>query len=170
MKNQKGFTLVELMVVLAIIGVLSSFGISRYLGAIANARDTIRIGDIRNIETMLLWLTQGGVAPNVTDLQNAIKANNGWELIINPSWLDAAKCIDWVGDGGQTCGYKYATCDEGFLLQTNFESGSNITKYKNDEVSGSPTDGTNYDNGNVDTYEIGNCTGTVNAFDSIEEV
>jgi type IV pilus assembly protein PilA len=54
MKNQKGFTLVELMVVLAIIAILSTAGISQYGRFIKSARDTTRLSDLQALNVVLL--------------------------------------------------------------------------------------------------------------------
>ena len=58
MKNKKGFTLVELMVVMAIIAILSTAGISQYGKFIKSARDTTRIADLNAINVALLQSIQ----------------------------------------------------------------------------------------------------------------
>ena len=49
-KNQKGFTLVELMVVVVIIGVLVAIAIPLYNNATASAKDNTQAANIRIIE------------------------------------------------------------------------------------------------------------------------
>lgn len=50
-KNQKGFTLLELLVVIGIIGLLASILVINLTSARRRARDTKRIADIRNLQT-----------------------------------------------------------------------------------------------------------------------
>ena len=50
-KKQKGFTLLELLVVIGIIGLLASILVINLTSARKRARDTKRIADIRNIQT-----------------------------------------------------------------------------------------------------------------------
>ncbi|MFA6463475.1 MAG: prepilin-type N-terminal cleavage/methylation domain-containing protein [Candidatus Paceibacterota bacterium] len=48
-KQNAGFTLIELMVVIAIIGIFSAVAIPSYLSSKAKSRDSIRLGDLKNI-------------------------------------------------------------------------------------------------------------------------
>lgn len=52
MKNN-GFSLIELLVVVTVIGILTSLGISSFKGAQAKARDSIRQTDLKNLATAL---------------------------------------------------------------------------------------------------------------------
>lgn len=78
MKNQKGFTLVELMVVMAIIAILATAGITQYTGFIKNARDTTRTLDLKAIETVIVGeMSSTGRAPDNTDINDILKEKAG---------------------------------------------------------------------------------------------
>jgi len=51
--NLKGFTLVELIVVITIIGILATVGVGSYSNVLKTARDTKRKSDLRDIKTAL---------------------------------------------------------------------------------------------------------------------
>lgn len=51
--NKSGFTLIEMLVVVAIIGILSTFVLTELTGVRGNVRDTKRIADIRIIQAAL---------------------------------------------------------------------------------------------------------------------
>lgn len=161
MKNQKGFTLVELMVVMAIIAILSTAGISQYGKFIKAARDTTRVADLNALNIVILDSIQAtGIVPaNAGALKLKIKEVAGKN--IQDPLPGASACLQ----GGTTytvtsCNYKYIACDggTGYILATSFESKNNVdNKYKKDDVSSSATTSLLSDN----LYEIGSC----NAFD-----
>jgi prepilin-type N-terminal cleavage/methylation domain-containing protein len=64
MKNNKGFTLIEMLIVIAIIAILSGIVLVGVAGFQASARDARRIADIRNTQNLLeLYYTEHGSYP-----------------------------------------------------------------------------------------------------------
>lgn len=47
---QAGFTLLEILVVVALIGVLMTIGTSAYINAVRHGRDSRRVGDLKTIQ------------------------------------------------------------------------------------------------------------------------
>lgn len=164
-KNQKGFTLVELMVVMAIIAILSTAGISQYGKFIKSARDTTRTADLNALNIVILDSIQakGTVPADAQAFSEKIKEIAG-KFIVDP--LDGkTACLD--GDGEvATCGYQYAICDgwTGYLLATKFESKNNTEgKYGKDDVSSSDQESVVND----DFYELGSCNTIDETYESI---
>jgi prepilin-type N-terminal cleavage/methylation domain-containing protein len=78
MKKQKGFTLIELMVVMAIIAILATAGLSAYTNYIKNARDSARLSIASQVETAVnsLMGSNGGVPPTATELLAELERMN----------------------------------------------------------------------------------------------
>ena len=84
LRNSKGFTLIELMIVVVIIGILAALAIPRFTQASARAKEKEADGILKQIYT----------------LQNAYYANNGTYANDN----DALKTVGW--DENTTAGLK----------------------------------------------------------------
>jgi type IV pilus assembly protein PilA len=66
MKNHKGFTLIELMIVVAIIAILAAIALPAYQNYIARSQVTAGLADIRGGVTAFEELVQRGSAADVT--------------------------------------------------------------------------------------------------------
>lgn len=65
-QNQRGFTIVELLIVIVVIAVLAAVGLVAYNGVQQRARDTKRAADIDNVKDMLeIYKAQTGTYPAV---------------------------------------------------------------------------------------------------------
>ena len=99
-KNAKGFTLIELMIVVAIIGILASVAIPQYQNYIARTQVTRALGEIASLKTSVEENLMRGSYPNAAatvgftgSTLNATSSVNIWhssmtakpEVMFNPS-------------------------------------------------------------------------------------
>lgn len=76
--QQKGFTIVELLIVIAVIGILAALVLNTFVGVQRRARDTERQTDINAIATQLeVFYNDQGHYPTLANLQDATP-NTGW--------------------------------------------------------------------------------------------
>lgn len=149
MPNQKGFTLIELMVVIAIIAILSAIGIPAYQSYISKAALTDMLqtfGHYRN-NIELCALTQGGMescnsnshdipGPSTTryigemNVTRGVVALAGREsllgliVVLTPHWRNTDGAIHWTRHCSVTDNSKLlSACEEVFR----FESAPNGT-------------------------------------------
>lgn len=67
--NQKGFTIVELLIVIVVIGILAALVISTFSGVQARARDAQRQTDIKSLSTQLeVFYTDNGGYPILSNV------------------------------------------------------------------------------------------------------
>lgn len=95
-QNQKGFTLIEILVVVVILAILGTIGVSVYSGAQKNARDSKSQAEIisiaKSIETARTTADSGAVRYNYTS------ANFTTDFKVIPSGINYVYCLR-SGDG-----------------------------------------------------------------------
>lgn len=76
-KGKKGFTLIELVIVIAILGILAGIAIPRFLDATATARGAKIVADLRTIDSaIVIYNAKTGKVPSATtDLTTASDAS-----------------------------------------------------------------------------------------------
>ncbi len=92
-KRDEGFTIVELLIVIVVIGILALLVITTYSGIQAKARNAKRQSDLKSLQTQIeAFFSQNGYYPNLTDLNSATWRSGG----ANPNMksLDVTALID----------------------------------------------------------------------------
>lgn len=170
--NKKGFTLVELMVVMAIIAILATAGISSYGSYIKRARDTARFADMKAIETALIsYQSVNGRYPTSDDPADATFVVNALQEFEGFKVDPADQTTGCYADKDDTallgeCGYFYTQCDGGgsYRLTVRFEDKANVGKYSDDD-DGDPEATVGNGGGEGGSYILGSYTSTATCLD-----
>lgn len=139
-KAQQGFTIIELLIVIAIIAILAGLVLNNFKGAQAKARDTQRVTDINNIHSKLEeYYNERGGYPNTfsqTDLpgidaSSLTDADNATITINTAGAADEAGADAYTAGVGNTGEYRYSafptgctTNCTGYVLKTFIENPS----------------------------------------------
>ncbi len=95
-RNSKGFTLIELMIVVVILGILASTIMPRLLNRPEQARRTKAKIDIRNIESVLaLFKTDTGRFPTTSEGLEVLVTNPGIKSYNPDGYLDKVPLDPW---------------------------------------------------------------------------
>lgn len=125
-KQQSGFTIVELLIVIVVIGILAAITIVAYNGIQAKASDTRMKSIASQIEkALLLWNTDSNVPPK-----------GGWSSTVA---FNGTNCSD--GTGGWLYTGAYVCAVEDLLRSNNYIPAGLITGAPINKGYGSPTNG-----------------------------
>ncbi|AHB41927.1 hypothetical protein RAAC3_TM7C00001G0054 [Candidatus Saccharibacteria bacterium RAAC3_TM7_1] len=87
-QRHKGFTIVELLIVIVVIAILAAITIVAYNGIQQRARDSIRSQDLATIKKALLTYdaAYGGVK-KVSSYNSSGSSHGGWDVSTDANWL-----------------------------------------------------------------------------------
>ena len=146
-KAQKGFTIIELLIVIAIIAILALLVLNNFQGAQAKARDQQRTTDINNIHSKLEeFYNENNYYPNTFTASTfagldaeALKDPIGGDSIdiatpVADATTAAAAGTDPAADAASSASYRYVpfptSCTNnctGYVLKTSIEKPSSTT-------------------------------------------
>jgi prepilin-type N-terminal cleavage/methylation domain-containing protein len=139
-KKQQGFTIVELLIVIVVIGILAALVITTFNGIQQKGRDTERQTDIKALHGQLeAYYAQNGRYPTLTNVNDATFRS------ANMKGLDAEALQDPKG-AGQTLvaapaanSYAYAVTPSGCDNTTTDCTGYTLTATLEGQIEGSST-------------------------------
>jgi prepilin-type N-terminal cleavage/methylation domain-containing protein len=88
-KRNQGFTIVELLIVIVVIGILALLVITTYSGIQQKARNSKRQADLSSLQTQLeAFFSQNGYYPSLTDLKSDTWLNTNMKSLDKNALID----------------------------------------------------------------------------------
>lgn len=115
--NSKGFTIVELLIVIVVIGILALLVITTYSGIQAKARNSQRQTDIQSLQTQLeAYFSQNGYYPSLANMNSSSWLSTNMksldqEALADPSAANGSKTLVNSDDPSKAYGYVVTTSD-----------------------------------------------------------
>jgi len=103
--TKSGFTIIELLIVIVVIGILAGLVLNTFRGIQARARDTERQTDVNAIATQLeVYHTDEGFYPALAEVNSTVLEGIDAEALLDPS---GTSVVGTAEDGDN--GYHYVT-------------------------------------------------------------
>ncbi|HVI60836.1 MAG TPA: prepilin-type N-terminal cleavage/methylation domain-containing protein, partial [Candidatus Saccharimonadales bacterium] len=133
--NSKGFTIVELLIVIVVIGILALLVITTYSGIQAKARNSKRQTDLQSVQTQLeAFFSQNGYYPSLSDMNSSTWLGDNMKSLDQNALIDpsnptqsktlvgapAAKSYSYAvtDSSGNSCASDDTTCAKYTLTAT----------------------------------------------------
>src|SRR5262249_27195549 len=130
-KRNQGFTIVELLIVIVVIGILALLVITTYSGIQAKARNSKRSSDIATIQTQLeAFFQNSGYYPSLADMNSASWLTTNMKsldqgALVDPSNATQSKTLVNSGSPSKQYGYQVTDSSGGSCETTD----TNCAKY-----------------------------------------
>jgi prepilin-type N-terminal cleavage/methylation domain-containing protein len=87
--NNRGFTIVELLIVIVVIGILALLVITTYSGIQQKARNSQRQTDVQSMQTQLeAFFSQNGYYPSLADMNSSTWRGTNMKSLDNDALID----------------------------------------------------------------------------------